>query len=424
MEMLLFRRFFQLKCKKEGRIMTYIEKGTEDYKRASGALFIGAFVTFAILYTTQPLMPVFAEEFHVSAPMASLTLSLSTGVMAFAMLIAATISDRIGKKKIMVLSMFATSILGILTAISPDFWTLLVFRTLIGVFIAGIPSIAMAYVAEEFNPNGIGKIMGLYISGTSVGGMSGRIITGALTDAFSWRTAVISIGFISLILSFVFLMTLPSSRHTADNKIDRKTGWVTYKELFHNKKLVLLILLPFLLMGSFVTLFNYIGFFLIEPPFQLSQTVVGFIFIVYLFGTFSSVYMGKKADEHGSPVILRIAIFIAICGAILTLTHSLIGIILGVSIFTFGFFASHSVASSWMGDFAEGNKAQASSLYLLFYYLGSSLIGSFGGYFWMHFHWFGVICFISILILLAFLIVSIVQKENNVPATSQIQIKS
>ncbi|AGK53291.1 MFS transporter [Bacillus sp. 1NLA3E] len=395
--------------------MTYIEKGTKEYGRASFALFLGGFVTFAILYTTQPLMPVFAKEFHVTAPIASLTLSSSTGVMAIAMLLSATLADAIGKKRLMVLSMFSTSILGLITAFSPNFLLLLLLRAMLGLFIAGIPSIAMAYVAEEFNPSGIGKIMGLYISGTSIGGLAGRMIISTLTDIFSWRLALIVVGVMTFFLSIAFLLTLPSSRHSVNKKLNWKQAWDAYKGHFRNRQLMYLVLLSFLLMGSFVTLFNYIGFLLVEAPYHLSQTVVGFIFIVYLFGTFSSIYMGKKADEFGSSLILKVSLGIMLGGAIFTTIPLLIGKIIGISIFSFGFFASHSVASTWVGDCAGKNKAQASSLYLLLYYLGSSIVGSVGGYFWLHFDWIGLITFISILLMIGILLVALAQKEERIP---------
>lgn len=397
---------------KRRRIVTYIEQGTKEYIKASLSLFLGGFVTFSVLYTTQPLMPVFAKEFHVTAPTASLTLSLSTGIMAITMLIAASLSDVVGKKKLMVFSLFCTSVFGLLTAFSPNFLFLLLSRAMLGVFIAGIPSIAMAYVAEEFNPAGIGKAMGLYISGTSIGGMAGRIIVGALTDLFSWKIAIISIGVLTFFLSIAFLVTLPPSRHNVKKNLDWKQALVAYKGHLTNKKMMLLMFLPFLLMGSFVTLYNYIGFLLIEPPYLLSQTIVGFIFIVYIFGTYSSIYMGNKADEYGPSFIFKISIGIMIGGAILTLIPSLIGKIIGISIFTFGFFASHSVASTWVGDSAGKNKAQSSSLYLLSYYLGSSILGSFGGFFWLHFHWIGVITFIAVLLIIGFSLGVLAEKEE------------
>jgi YNFM family putative membrane transporter len=392
--------------------VTYIQKGTKEYRQASFSLFLGGFLTFAILYTTQPLLPIFAKEFHVSATVASLSLSVSTAVMAIVMLMAATVSDMMGKKQIMVISMFFTAVLGLITAISPNFITLVIVRFLLGIFIAGVPSIAMAYVAEEFNPNGIGKIMGLYISGTSIGGMAGRIITSVLTDWFNWRIALIAIGVLALILSIVFWLTLPVPRNSVKKPLDWRTAWGAYKVHIVNKNLMALVILSFLLMGSFVTLYNYIGFLLAEPPYRLSQTLIGFIFIVYICGTFSSIYMGKKADQYGYSFILKISIGIMMSGAFLTLVPSLIGKIMGMAIFTFGFFASHSIASAWVGDCAGNHKVQASSLYLLFYYLGSSFVGSFGGYFWSHFHWIGVISLISGLLIFGYLLVLLAQKRG------------
>jgi MFS transporter, YNFM family, putative membrane transport protein len=404
------------------RIVTFIQKGTKEYRQASFSLFLGGFLTFAILYTTQPLMPIFAKEFHVSATIASLSLSVSTGVMAIVMLFAATVSDAMGKKQVMVISMFFTAVLSLFTALSPNFMTLVIVRLLLGCFIAGVPSIAMAYVAEEFNPNGIGKIMGLYISGTSIGGMAGRIITSVLTDLFNWRIALTTIGILALILSIMFWLTLPVPRNSVKKTLDWRMAWGVYKVHIVNKSLMGLVILAFLLMGSFVTLYNYIGFLLAEPPYGLSQTIIGFIFIVYICGTFSSIYMGKKADQYGYSFILKISIGIMMSGAFLTLVPSLIGKIIGMAIFTFGFFASHSIASAWVGDCAGNHKVQASSLYLLFYYLGSSFVGSFGGYFWSHFHWIGVISLISGLLIFGYLLVLLAQKKESASTPIEVNI--
>jgi YNFM family putative membrane transporter len=393
--------------------MSYIEKGTKEYNRASIALFLGGFVTFATLYTTQPLLPIFSKEFHVSAPTASLTLSLSTGALALVLLVAAALSDRIGRKQIMVCSMFLTAIIGFLTAFSPNFITLVILRSVLGIVIAGVPSIAMTYVGEEFAPRGLGQIMGLYISGTSIGGMAGRIITGILTDLFTWRIALAAIGALTIILSIVFWRILPAPQHSVKRAVGWKSVLSAYKMHLANKKLMMLIMLSFVLMGSFVMLYNYIGFLLVEPPYDLSQTLIGCIFIVYVAGTISSVYMGRKADQYGRSFILKLSLGIMISGAIMTLIPSLILKIIGISVFTFGFFASHSIASAWVGHDAKHNKAHASSLYLLFYYLGSSLVGSFGGFFWMHFHWIGIIFLITILLIIGYFLIQSSQRGSS-----------
>lgn len=394
--------------------MTYIQKDSGSFRKACIALAFGGFVTFANLYTTQPLLPVFSQEFSISPTLASLALSLSTGMLAIMLILAAILSDRFGKKQIMEISMLLTSVLAICLAFSPNFRFLLVLRALLGIVAAGVPSLAMAYVAEEFHPSSIGHIMGLYISGTTLGGLVGRMLTGLLTDLFTWQTALFVIGLLSLFLSIIFIMILPKPQHAIKRPMDFKTVFCPYRVHILNRPLLSILVLGFIFMGSFVTLFNYIGYLLSEPPFSFSQTLIGLIFVVYLFGSFSSVYMGKKADIQGHAKVLQISVLLTIAGALLTSIQNIVFILIGLSLFTFGFFASHSVASSWIGANAKENKAQASSLYLLFYYLGSSIVGTIGGLFWIRFHWAGILTFVMILLLMSFPLIHYAQKRFSV----------
>ncbi|MGN7355933.1 MFS transporter [Paenibacillus sp. SAF-054] len=375
--------------------MSYIQHGTSAFRNTSLALFAGGFNTFAILYYTQPLMPEFSKEFGISPVTASLSLSLTTLVLAFSMIIAGSLSESWGRKPIMAVAMITASVLTLITALVPNFHTLLVFRMILGIVLAGLPAIAMAYLGEEIAPASLGAVMGLYISGNSIGGMGGRVITGALTDLWNWRIAIAAIGLLGLVFSFIFILLLPPSRHFEARPLRFKSLLASLGNQFKDPGLLILYALGFLLMGSFVTLYNYIGYQLIAPPYSLSQALVGFIFIVYIAGTFSSTWMGKMADNHGRPLMLRIGLLIFLSGALLTLSPLLAVKITGIVIFTFGFFGSHSIASSWIGIRAKHEKAQASSLYLFFYYAGSSAGGTLGGTFWSSYGWQGVVSLIA-----------------------------
>ena len=185
-------------------MMKYIQIGSKQFFKASIALFFGGFVAPSILYTTQPLLPIFSNEFSVSPSITSLSVSLSTGFLSIMMLFAASLSDRFGKKQIMNISMFFLSAISIIIAFVPNFESLLIFRAILGITAAGIPPLAMAYVAEEFHPNTIGTAMGIYISGTTIGGLAGRISAGILTDLFTWRIALFIIGMIALLCRWFF----------------------------------------------------------------------------------------------------------------------------------------------------------------------------------------------------------------------------
>ncbi|MDN3017324.1 MFS transporter [Paenibacillus sp. BSR1-1] len=382
--------------------MGKLQQGTTAFRKANLALFAGGFVTFSILYDVQPLMPIFSKEFGVRAATGSLTLSVTTFTLAIFMLVTSSFSEAWGRKIIMAASLILSSLIVIVTAFSPDFGSLLAFRVLQGVVLAGLPAIAMAYLGEEVEPNSLGVAMGLYISGNSIGGMAGRIITGSVTDFFSWRIAMGSIGVISLLLSIWFWLNLPESRNFKPKPLNLKGLFVSLFRHLRDPALLCLFGIAFILMGSFVTLFNYIGFQLLEPPYQLSQTIIGWIFIVYLTGTFSSTWMGRLSDSLGRRKVLWIGLLIMLFGAVLTLGEPLVLKIFGIAAFTFGFFGSHSIASSWVGQRAKTEKAQASSLYLFFYYSGSSIAGAAGGFFWAQYGWAGVIGFIIILLLCAF----------------------
>jgi YNFM family putative membrane transporter len=382
--------------------MSRLTEGTPAFRRANGALFAGGFVTFSILYAVQPLIPVFAQEFSISPAMGSLALSVTTASLAVSMLLLGSLSDSWGRKPIMVVSLFLSSSLAMATAWSPNFSSLLLFRLMEGIILAGLPAVAMAYLGEEIAPSSLGTAMGLYISGNSIGGLAGRVLSGTLTDLFSWRMALATIGAISLLLSLWFWRALPPSNHFQPRRPDAKELLLSMGRHLKNPSLLRLFFVSFVLMGSFVTLFNYIGFHLLAPPYSLSHSIIGWLFLVYLTGSFSSAWMGREADRRGRKKVLWLGLVVMLVGAMLTLLSPLWSKVLGLALFTFGFFGSHSVASGWVGSAAQTAKAQAASLYLFFYYAGSSVFGTLGGWFWTGFGWFGVTGLILSLILLTF----------------------
>lgn len=379
-----------------------IRSGTGAYRRANLALFCAGFVTFITLYDLQPLLPLFAREFGISPAAASLPLSFSTVALALGMLIAGTLSETLGRRAVMTTALFLTSILALLTLFSHSFEYLLTLRLAQGIALAGIPSVAMAYLGEEMDAVSIGPAMGLYISGNALGGMSGRIGSALLCEYVPWQSAIALVGVISLILSLVFLKCLPRSTNFRQRRFRFDYLFTSLYQHLREPGLLCLYGLAFLTMGGFVSLYNYIGFRLLAAPYNMSQFQVSLIFLVYLLGSFSSGIIGSLIHRFGRPFMIRLALTVMLAGTLLTLAGSMVIIVTGVGIFTCGFFSAHAIASSWVGRRAITAKAQASSLYLFCYYLGSSISGTAGGLFWMHYGWSGVAAMISLLIIAAF----------------------
>ncbi len=382
----------------------YIEKGTPMFMRTVLALFSGGFATFALLYCVQPMMPLLSHEYSINAAQSSLILSVATGMLAFGLLITGPISDRLGRKPVMVSALFCAALATIASGLMPTWEGILLMRALVGLSLSGLAAVAMTYLSEEIHPQHIGLAMGLYIGGNAIGGMSGRLIIGVLIDFVSWHTAMLIIGAVALIAATVFWKILPKSRNFRAASLRPRSlanGFVMH---FKDAGLPWLFLEAFLLMGAFVTMFNYIGYRLLAAPYDLSQAVVGLLSLVYLSGIYSSAKIGSLADRLGRRRVLWATIVSMLGGIALTLFTPLWLVVPGMLIFTFGFFGAHSVASSWIGRRALKAKGQASSLYLFCYYAGSSVAGTTGGFFWHLAGWNGIGAFIVALLIGALLV--------------------
>ncbi|WP_458461899.1 MFS transporter [Paenibacillus sp.] len=381
-----------------------IQQGTKTFRNISLALFAGGLITFALLYSLQPLVPEISEAFSITPAHASLTLSVTTIAMALTMLFIGFLSDSVGRRFIMTAALVISSVIALLSAFSPGYTEFLLLRILQGVALAGLPAIAMTYLSEEIEPASLGYAMGLYISGNSIGGMAGRFISGVVTDWFSWRAAVGFIGILGLCAAVIFWLVIPPSRHFVQAAPGFKNPVPHLWSQCRNPRLLCLYGLGFLLMGGFVTLFNYIGFELTGGPYHLSQSIVGSLFVVYLMGTVSSTWMGRLADRYGRSHVLGIALGIILAGAVCTAHSELWVKIIGLALFAFGFFGGHSIASSWVGLVADQHKSQANALYLFFYYLGSSVSGTGGGMLYSYLGWVGIVGMIGVYVLIGFVL--------------------
>jgi YNFM family putative membrane transporter len=375
-----------------------IARGTREFHRINLALFADGLATFALMYAVQPLMPVFSTTFAVTPAAASFSLSVTTLTLAFAMLAASAIADLVGRRALMVGSLFTSALLGLACAVPAGFSGLLVLRALMGLSLAGLPAVSMAYVAEEMAPPAAGLAMGLFIAGSAVGGMSGRLLAGALTAWFGWRAALGAIGALGLVCAALLWRFLPPSRHFVPHPMSFSALAAALMRHLRDPVLRLLFAQAFLLMGGFVTIYNYTAYRLLAPPYALGQDRVALIFSVYLAGVASSAVMGHVAVRAGRRRIFVGNVLLMACGVALTCAAPLAAIVAGTAIMTAGFFGAHAVASGWVGSWTRSGRAQASSLYLLAYYSGSGIVGSAGGLVWARWAWPGVVFLVAALL--------------------------
>ncbi|GAB3622364.1 MFS transporter [Mariniluteicoccus endophyticus] len=374
--------------------------GEPAYLRIVVSLFLAGLATFALLYTTQPLLPELGTVFGIDEATTTLSVSVTTLGLGIALLLAGPGTEMWGRTPLMLGSLFASSLAGLACAAAPTWPVLLALRGAEGLLLAGLPAVATAYLREEVHPSTTARATGLYIGGTAIGGMSGRLLAGFVGDHLGWRWALGSIGLLGLVCSVVVLVLLPRSRNFVAVPARASEVWATARRVLTDPALLALYGISGTLMGGFVAAYNAMGFRLAAPPFSLPLGLASLVFLSYAVGSFASSYAGRQADRFGHRAVVPVAILVGMAGLLVTLAPWLWAVVLGLGVFTAGFFAAHGVASGWVAARAAlggGGTGQAASLYLFAYYLGSSLFGALVGFAWSAAAWPGVVAMVTTL---------------------------
>lgn len=352
-------------------------RGSREYRRLLAALFFGGVATFAQLYSPQSVLPLIARDLDTGAADAALTVSAATVGLALGVIPWAALADRIGRVRAMTLSITAATLLGLMVPFAPSTEVLLSGRFIEGLMLGGVPAIAIAYLTEEIDAGNAARAAGSYVAGTTIGGLAGRLVTGPLAEYAGWRVGVLVVAALCGLSAMAFVRLAPPARRfrpARDGALARRL-----LDNLRSPRQLALYSQGFLLMGGFVALYNFLGFRLTAAPFQLPHTLVSLVFLAYLAGTFASARAGAGAGRFGRRKVLLGSIATMVVGTALTLSDNIAVLLTGLVIATAGFFGAHAIASGWVAHAAGNGKTQASSLYNLFYYAGSSAVGWLGG---------------------------------------------
>jgi len=351
------------------------------------ALFASGLATFSQLYSVQGLLPEMSRNLNISEAQAALSVSAATLGLALAVIPWAIASDRMGRRQVIGIALVSSVVLGLAGAVSPSVELLLAARFLEGVALAGVPGTTLAYLAEELSARAVAIASGIYISGTTVGGLVGRLLAAWVAQPLGWRWGVAAVSLLAAAAMIVFFIKAPRAQgFTPVPDVHLRPVLRRFRASLQGRRPILY-LQGFLLMGGFVAAYNYLAFRLEAPPFMIPPALAALVFLAYLAGTWSSMASGGIVNRVGRRTSLLLGIGVMMAGLLLTLSAVLWVIILGMLIFTAGFFAAHAVASGWVPVLAPETRAQAASLYNLGYYIGSSLFGWLLGIPFMHFGW-------------------------------------
>ena len=359
--------------------------GDPGYRRITVALSAAGVATFALLYSTQALLPVLARAFSLSAAQSTLSVSLATVGLGAALLVTGPVSEGLGRTPFIHASLLASGVLALACALAPSWDVFLALRLAQGVALAGLPAVATAYLREEIHPSTYARAAGQYIGGTVLGGLAGRLVTSVVADAAGWRWALAAIAALGLACAAIVFFTLPPSRNFTPAPIGPGQLMAMTRRAVSDPGLLALYAIGACSMGAFVTVFNVIGFRLASAPFHFSAGAIGLVFLIYPVGSLSAALAGRLADRFSRRAVVPVSCLVSAAGLLLTLPGSPPAIVLGLAVMLGGFFAVHGVASGWVPVRAHAGgipPGQAASLYLFAYYLGSSVFGSLAGPAW------------------------------------------
>ncbi|RKQ35600.1 MFS transporter [Oceanobacillus halophilus] len=372
--------------------------------------FASCFI-FAALYVVQPLLPVFVDEFGVSVNISSYTLSLSIFGLIIGLITIGFLSDRIGRTVFIKLSVIGAVFPFLLMPLADSFSIILVLRFIQGFAFAGLPAASIAYLSEEMERRSVGVATALYISSNAIGGMVGRVLTGYITDLYSWQSAFYlfaSIGGIIVIIVFFFL---PKSRNFKPSNDTFKKDMEGFFFHLKNPRMILIIGIGIVLQLSFTGIWTYLPFHLGDEPFSLSLESISYTYFAYSLGVVGSPIAGWLSGQFGLDRVRTIGIVVLALGALLTISQSLVIITIGLCILCFGFFTAHSLTATVVGEKATHHKGSATSLYLVAYYIGVTLGSSAVSPLWQYYGWNGIVLTSGLLPVLYLSVVTIVSKR-------------
>jgi len=276
-------------------------------------------------------------------------------------------------------SMFGASVLTIASAASPSFFFLISLNFLKGMTITGLSAVALAYLSEEVSVESLGFVISLYLSGNILGGMLGRVVAGLFSSWLGWRAATLFIGLLGFALAVAFQRVLPKSQNFERQNIKPAQKLRQMKQFLFRPGLLSLFVLGALLMCIFVSSYNYLNYRLEAPPFSLPHYLIAFVYVMYIAGIAGSMLAGRWSDSYSPVDILRVLLIVLIVGLFFLLSGFIWTLTFGLGLLTFGFFGAHTMASRMVSLSVEAGTSTAVSLYWLFYYTGSSVIGTASG---------------------------------------------
>jgi YNFM family putative membrane transporter len=352
---------------------------SQSFRRA--AVGIPGFCAFLNLYAPQSLLPLLAQEFAVTPADISMTMTATALAIAITAPFAGAIADVLGRKRVIVAAMLLLTVPTVMIALSPSLHALVLWRFAQGLVLPPIFTVVVAYIGEEWPPSQAIGVTGVYMSATSIGGFCGRFFSGVLADTIGWRGGFVTLAAVTFLCGIAVARILPRERNFVRSEGIAASARQMLAHL-RNPQLLAIYAVGFGTLFNFIALFTYVNFVLAAPPFNLSATLLGAIFVTYLAGSIAVLWLGRAVARFGRRTLIIGTIAVWMCGTLLTLVPSLWAIIAGLAIVAACGFFTQATSTAYVAMTAKSGRTSALGLYATSFYVGGGFGATLPGLAW------------------------------------------
>ena len=367
-----------------------------DGDRASRPIiWVIGFFAFLNVYSMQAVLPLVMQDFKASPVQAGMTVGSTVLAIALVSPFMGMLSDAIGRKLVLSASMLVLTLPTALIPMAQSLSSIIVLRFIQGLAVPGIVVVVIAYIAEEFRQGGVARMTSTYVSGTVVGGFSGRFLAGHTGEWLGWRGAFWAMAALNLLGALMVVWLLPASRNFVANR-DLKGNLQTLRKHLANRRLWAVCAVGFCVLFSLVGCFTYVNLYLAFAPFHLSPASLANVFGVYLFGAVVTPFAARLTVRYGFLRSLLAALAVSMVGLFLTLVPSLPVIVIGLAICSSGVFICQSSTISHISARVTEGRSLATGLYYMSYYAGGGAASWLAGLAFEREGWHGSVAAVAV----------------------------
>jgi YNFM family putative membrane transporter len=354
-------------------------------------------LAFASLYLPQPILPLLALQFDVSETDAALLTAVTMVPLGLAPVLYGHLVDRISAKRLLRVAIGCLMLTEIGLAMAPAFWIMIGLRFLQGLVLPAVITALMTYSASAARTGGVRRAMNVYIGTSIIGGVSGRLVGGFVSEYLHWRAAFALVAGLLLIAWWM----LGSLREGPEREVDHIGSAAivrTLKEpLYRNAYLGI-----FCVFFVFASLLNYLPFRLksLEPG--IMESTISLVYLGYLIGVAIALNGTRIADAIGGEIRGMFVGVVILTAGVAGMTSTNVPTVFAlVFCLCAGFFMIHSLLTAYLNHVTEGRRGVVNGLYIGSYYTGGALGGWLPGYVYGIAGWNVYLVFLATILVLA-----------------------